>query len=104
MSYRKTNEANMYRRLRELGVLHEQILEFLVLERLIPSEEVKRISQLSVTLRGRELYDLVESLRSNPIVQMIDYEWSLLPSERIKITIVTDHSSKEFYYSETGGM
>lgn len=104
MSYRTRNTIDMFRRIRELGIFHEELLNFLVLERLIAPEEPKRIAQTAVTQHGRELYDLVESIRSNPIVQMIDYEWSLLPFEKIKLTIVTERASKEFFYSETGGM
>lgn len=75
----------------------EDILEFLLSERLISEMDIKGVKQSSSV--AKELEIKLNELKHKSKLQLLEYEWNLLPVERIKIYIVTDRSSKEFTYN-----
>ena len=44
------------------------------------------------------IYNIFEQGMNNEMLQLVDYEWSLLPLELIKITCVTELEKKVFTY------
>lgn len=90
------NHIKCLERLNDLTGAMSEILGFLLSEKLISREEIKGIMESSdrVKMTSAKL----AALQSEDKLQLLEYEWQLLPIERIKITIITDRSSKEFTY------
>lgn len=42
---------------------------------------------------------ILNDLQKADKLQLVDYEWSILPFERLKLTLVTNTQRKEFEYS-----
>jgi hypothetical protein len=76
-----------------------EILDFLVLEKVINSDTMAHIINEQQNTHPQLIFSLLEKLQKEDKLQLVDYEWSLLPKEFIKLTIVTDNSKKEFIYS-----
>jgi hypothetical protein len=45
------------------------------------------------------IHSLLNQAKKAERVLLFDFEWSLLPIERIKVTVVTSRNSKEFVYN-----
>lgn len=84
-------------RLDQLIASNDSIAEFLRAEDLLSKEEVKGIKSASDTAKA--LQGHLSRLSSSNKLQLLEYEWTLLPVERLKITIVTDRNSMEFSYN-----
>jgi hypothetical protein len=76
----------------------EEIFVFLSLEKLVTREEMLRVKGNDAAL-CKALSTILRDLRLKDKVQMLEYEWQILPVERIKITVVTDTAKKEFAYN-----
>lgn len=90
-------EIECIARLQSLSGNVDEILEFLLTEKFITSEVVKA-TRISSDI-PREMQKLLSTLSSTDKFQLLEYEWTVLPVERIKIIIVTDRMSKEFTYN-----
>lgn len=75
----------------------DEILTFLVEENIL-LEQTARALRLSPET-AKETYRLIQGFFAAGKFQLLEYEWQLLPVERIKITIVTDRNSREFVYN-----
>ena len=45
-----------------------------------------------------KLFILMELANRNGKVQLMNYDWQLLPTQRVKLLIVTDATTKEYLY------
>jgi len=90
-------EIECLTRLHELTGCIDDILEFLRQESLICSDEIKFIRSSSNVAKSTQLK--LSALSKDNKFQLLTYEWSLLPVERIKVLIVTDRVTKEFAYN-----
>lgn len=81
----------------ELTSHFDDILEFLFSEKLV-SRDLIRATKQNPDL-PKEIEALLNSLQQDSKLQLLEYEWSLLPVERIKITLITDNLSKEFTFN-----
>jgi len=77
--------------------VYDMILEFLKNEGLMDKETHRGIKASAAI--PKSIHTHLAVLSTTGKLQLLEYEWSLLPIERIKITIVTDRSSKEFTYN-----
>jgi hypothetical protein len=84
-------------RLNELTGSTSTILQFLAEEKLIGVSLVKEVSNSPD--KAKELYVLLQGLHSEDKLQLLSYEWQVLPIERIRIHIITNRSNKEFDYN-----
>lgn len=75
----------------------EDILEFLFSEKLA-SRDLIRATKQNANL-PKEIDALLQSLTQDNKLQLLEYEWTILPIERIKITLITDNVSKEFTFN-----
>lgn len=75
----------------------EDVLEFLFHEKLASKDLIKATKQNADL--PKEVEALLSSLAQNNKLQLLEYEWILLPVERIKITLITDNVSKEFTFN-----
>jgi len=76
--------------------IHDAMLEFLKEESLMTKGDCRAI--ISGSEVSKALHTYLASLASANKIQLLSYEWSILPVELIKVTIVTDRSQKEFIY------
>jgi hypothetical protein len=87
-------EIECLKRLQELSPVYEELIAFFMQELLMTKEELKIIK--SSPEQGKLLQAKLASLSVENKIQLLEYEWSILPVERIKISIVTDRGFKEF--------
>ena len=87
-------EVECLRRLQELSPVFEELKAFLGQEYLLSKEELRIIG---VALdQARLLQVKLASLSDERKIQLLEYEWTLLPVERIRLTLVTATGFKEF--------
>jgi hypothetical protein len=87
-------EIECLKRLQELSPVYEELIAFFVQEFLLTKEELKVIK--TSPDQGKLLQAKLASLSADRKVQLLEYEWSILPTERIRINVVTDRGFKEF--------
>ena len=87
-------EVECLKRLQQLSPVYEELIAFLVQEYLLSKEELKVIK--SSPDQGRLLQAKLASLSEERKIQLLEYEWTLLPTERIKVNLVTDTGFKEW--------
>lgn len=93
----KTNhEIQCLARLDELLSTNETIVEFLVSEGLMQKDERKAMMAGSDIAKALQLF--LAKMKGKQL-QLLEYEWILLPEERLKVTIVSDRNNKEFSYN-----
>lgn len=80
-------------RLHQLTPAYEELLQFLTQELLLTKEELKAIR--SSPEQPKLLQAKLASLSADRKLQLLEYEWTILPVERIRITLVTDRGHKE---------
>lgn len=92
---RNTNrEVDCLKRMQSLSPIFEELIAFLVQEFLLSKEDVKLLKVSPE--QAKMLQAKLAILSSERKLQLLEYEWTLLPTERIRINIVTDHGFKEF--------
>lgn len=75
----------------------EDVMEFLHSEGLLSKADIKSIKQSASP--SKDLEEAISILNMQGKFQLLEYEWTLLPVERIKLSIVTDRSNKEFTFN-----
>ena len=89
-------EIECLTRLDQLTGQSSDIMYFLKDEGLIPDASVKNTKNSPSPIK--ELHVLIKSLQRDNKLQLLEYEWQILPVERITLSIVTDRSNKKFSY------
>ena len=92
-----TSEIECLHRLNGLNGSISEILLFLVDEKLILKAKAKEIELSSMP--AKELHVFLRDLRSQNAIQLLEYNWTILPKEVIEVAIITDRSQREFSYS-----
>lgn len=90
-------EIECIARLQALGGNVDNILDFLLSESLINKDEVKVLRASPEVAKSVQL--MLARLSADKKFQLLEFEWAILPVERIKIHIVTDRASQEFTYN-----
>jgi|GEM_PF-6924635 len=97
MKTKKKTEIECLARLNELTGGIDDILAFLLEERVITVDEVKTVKTSSNI--PQEMQHLLKNLSETNRIQLLEYEWTILPVERVKIFMVTNMSSRDFTYN-----
>jgi hypothetical protein len=87
-------EIECLRRLQELSPVYSELITFLLDEFLLTKEELKLLKNSPE--QGKLLHAKLVSLSEERKLQLLEFEWTILPVERIKIVIVHDRGFKEF--------
>ncbi len=87
-------EMDCIERLQELTGAVEEMLTFMVEEKLITMDHVKEIKSSFSSAKSFCL--TVKRLMNTGALQLVEYEWVILPVERIKVLMVTDRATREF--------
>ena len=75
----------------------QDLVEFLMSEGLLSKELLREINSSQNV--SKEIEQLLFELQTNGKLQLLEYDWSILPVERIKILIVTNKLTKEFTFN-----
>jgi hypothetical protein len=97
MSQLVANQINCLQRLQDTTGQLEEILQFLKLEKLVDDNQLKSV-KLSAD-HAKEVQQILRHLQVTNQLQLLVYEWNVLPVENILISIVTERNSKEFGFN-----
>jgi len=97
MSQLVANQINCLQRLQDTTGQLEEILIFLKLEQLVDDNQMKSV-KLSAD-HAKEVQQILRNLQVMNKLQMLMYEWNVLPVENIMISIVTERNSREFTFN-----
>lgn len=84
-------------RLQSLTGQLELILQFLKQEGFVDDNQMRSVKNSAD--HAKEVQLILRDLQVKNKLQLLEYEWSVLPVENIKITIITDRDSKEFIHN-----
>jgi len=84
-------------RLFKLSHCNEELLSFLIDEKLI--NDFERSALKDDPDHPKFFYNLLERLKKDDKLTLLDYEWMILPIERLKLTLVTERNMREFLYN-----
>lgn len=96
MSTKSRYEIECLSRLQDLTGQLEDVLDFLKIEGLISDNDLRAIKLSSD--KAKEMHLLLKKLQGEKL-QLLKYEWTILPVEHIALFILTDRNFKEFSYS-----
>lgn len=74
--------------------MYEELIQFLMQEYLLDKTELKVYREASD--RAKLFQAKLATLSADRKIQLLEYEWTLLPVERLKVTLVTATGYKEF--------
>lgn len=94
---RMKREVDCLLRLQELTAQLEDIIIFLKQEGLVDDNAIRHIKASSD--KAKDIRSLLNDLKNKQKLQLLQYEWSVLPAENIIITIITDRNQKEFSFN-----
>jgi hypothetical protein len=75
---------------------YDDLVDFMLEEKLMTQSQIAEFKK--ETQKALYLWKLLVAECDNKIM-LLDFEWSLLPIERLKITIVTDRTSRSFGFN-----
>lgn len=90
-------EIECLNRLQEMTGQLEDILSFLKQESLVDDNQIKSV-KLSAD-HAKEIRGILQDLKVRQKLQLLQYEWNVLPVETICITVITDRNQKEFSFN-----
>ena len=77
--------------------LFNDLSEFFLAEKIATKEEIYQILRQPLEFRAAEFYILMK--RCEEKMLMVDWEWRLLPTEFMKLIIVTPNGVKDFTWA-----
>lgn len=75
---------------------YSTIVEWLIEQKIIILQDAKGLTRDQE--KAEFLYHSFKKGESIEKIQLLDYEWTILPLEQIRITCITDREKKEFTY------
>ena len=97
MSQIVANQINCLKRLQDTTGQLEEILQFLKLEQLVDDNQMKSV-KLSAD-HPKEIQQILRDLQVRNKLQLLMYEWNVLPVENIMVSIITERNSREFTFN-----
>lgn len=76
-----------------------EILQFLKDENVISDDIMQNLLNEHHGTHSSRIASLLHELQVGEQLSLVDYEWSILPSELLKLTIVAPTAKREFTYS-----
>lgn len=92
----RSKEIECLNRLDDLNGSIAEICIFLLEERVIDKDQLEKIRRSP--MKGKDLNEILNDLKINQKIQMLEYQWQVLPVEVVTIMIVTDTMKREFSY------
>jgi hypothetical protein len=91
---RKKKETECLAKIRSINGSLDEVMSFLLDEKLVSLDMIKSIK--NSPSESKELRDLIESLKTTEKLQLVEYQWVLLPKEYATLMLVSDRRTKEF--------
>lgn len=76
-----------------------EILQFLKDEKMISDDEMQTLLHEQHQTHSTKIAMMLNDLLQSEKLQLVDYEWTILPKELMRLTIVSETAKKEFLYS-----
>jgi sulfur carrier protein ThiS len=92
-------QIEMMNRLFDTLKCRNEILQFLKDEKLINDDTMQAILHDHHTQHATKIAGLLAELQQAEKLQLVDYEWRILPKELVKLTIVSKNAKKDFTYA-----
>ncbi len=92
----KQKHVDMLARLMKLTNCQEDLVDFMKHEKLITGGEIGEL--LMEHDKAKYICKLLFEAQSNEKLQLLSFDWVVLPVERLRLKLVTDMSTKEFVY------
>jgi hypothetical protein len=93
----KVRHVECLARLFQITQLDAELIDFLQAESLASPSVISDIRKSSD--KPKDIVKLLDTLKRDGKFQLIDWEWQILPFERIRLYIVTDRVEREFLYN-----
>lgn len=97
MSQIIANQILCLQRLQDTTGQLDDILTFLKLEQLVDDNQIKSV-RLGAD-HAKEIQLLLRNLQVTNKLQLLMYEWNVLPVENICISIITERNSRDFTFN-----
>ena len=75
------------------------LLQYLKEDGVITDDTMQRLLNDHHSLHANRIATIMEDAVRENKLQLVDYEWSILPMELVRLTIVSNKSKKIFEYS-----
>lgn len=98
-------DTNMRKKIDMLNKLFDylkcrnDILQFLKDEKIIDDNLMQNILHEHHTQHATRIAGMLDELQRADKLQLVDYEWQILPKELVKLTLISKNSKKDFTYS-----
>ncbi len=92
-------KVDFLNKLFELRKCREEILDFLKDEKLINDDVKQNILHEHHTQHAARIFTLLSELNAKEQLQLVEYDWKLLPVEFMQLTLVSKNAKKDFTYS-----
>lgn len=76
------------------------LLNHLKQDKLINQDSINAILKSHDSMHSSAIHRVLTDLYKDDKLQLLDYEWKILPYEHLKLTIISHSGSKEFEYSD----
>ena len=77
----------------------EALMDYLQAEKIITYEQKLKILDAHFSSHPSYIVALLNDLAAVDKLQLVDYEWSILPQERLILTLVSTNNKKTFEYT-----
>ena len=92
-----TKKIDFLNRLFKLEHCYDDLIDSLLQEKII-SQEQKNTLNLEVN-RSQFLYIIIKEAQKEEKILLANFDWEILPIERLKITLVTERTTIEFSHN-----
>lgn len=93
------NKINFLNQLFDKLKCRSDILQFLRDEKIITDDVMQNILHETHTQHASLIHTLLQKLLTDEVLQVVEYEWRLLPNEFMQLSIVTKSAKKDFTYT-----
>lgn len=93
------NKIAFLNRLFETLKCRNEILQFLRDEKIISDDVMQNILHETHTQHASKIYTLLQELLQAEVLQVVEYEWRILPVEFIQLSLVSKTAKKDFTYT-----
>lgn len=90
-------EVDCLARLFDIGAYLDDVIDFFILEGIMKKEEIPYLRNHPD--QAKYVQTLIAKARASNLLLMADFEWQILPYERIKLYFVTSRVAKTIEYS-----
>ena len=92
-----SNQINCLQRLQDTTGQLEDMLQFLKLEGLVDDNQMKSVKMSAD--HAKEMQQILRDLQVKNKLQLLIYEWNILPVENICVSIITERNQADFSFN-----